>query len=396
MLGQRREQVARRPSARRRERARRPRPPRSRPCRRRRTTRTCRSCARRGRGGSGPATSIAFASRSARRPRLVRLVDQPLAVEEAERQLLVVAGRPHRHRDRPAVDADLERLLDGDLVLEAVVADAPVHPRIHQPESLDVPRRIASGVVLRKPTKRPTPSNWASLKPLRDRRAAAEQLRRGLPRRLGEPRQRRLRLADPQRGRLRRLRARHERAEGLDDPRRPPLQHPPAAAAAEHDGAARSRRGSPTSRRCAACAATSCGRSAGCPSRCSAATASPASRRISWDEALDLAAERIARRRPGPLRLLPDQPRDVERELLRRPEGGPRDRHELDRQRRPRLPLAEHVRAQGRARRRRDDLLLHATGSAPTSIVFIGSNVGQQPAGRDEVPARRQEGRARR
>ena len=35
---------------------------------------------------------------------------------EPERELLVVTGRPHRDRDRLAVDADLERLLDRDCV----------------------------------------------------------------------------------------------------------------------------------------------------------------------------------------------------------------------------------------------------------------------------------------
>ena len=48
-------------------------------------------------------------------------------MQEAERQLLVVAGSPHRHRERPAIDADLERLLDGDLIGPAVVDDAPMH-----------------------------------------------------------------------------------------------------------------------------------------------------------------------------------------------------------------------------------------------------------------------------
>ena len=37
---------------------------------------------------------------------------EPLRDAEAERELLVVAGRPHRHRHRAPVDADLERLLD--------------------------------------------------------------------------------------------------------------------------------------------------------------------------------------------------------------------------------------------------------------------------------------------
>src|SRR5262245_36514951 len=42
---------------------------------------------------------------------------QPLREAEAERQLLVVPRCPHRHRDRLAVDPDLERLLDGEQVL---------------------------------------------------------------------------------------------------------------------------------------------------------------------------------------------------------------------------------------------------------------------------------------
>ena len=41
---------------------------------------------------------------------------EPLADREAERQLLVVPGRAHGHRDRLAVDPDLERLLDRDEV----------------------------------------------------------------------------------------------------------------------------------------------------------------------------------------------------------------------------------------------------------------------------------------
>ena len=73
---------------------------------------------RRASRSSGPATSTMLAASSAAaRPRAGR-VDQPLAVQEAERELLVVAGRAHRHRERRAVDADLERLLDRDLVLD--------------------------------------------------------------------------------------------------------------------------------------------------------------------------------------------------------------------------------------------------------------------------------------
>src|SRR4029079_9882238 len=59
--------------------------------------------------------------------RRARAVDEALAVEEPERQLLVVAGGAHRDRERRAVDADLERLLDGDEVLLAVAHDLRPH-----------------------------------------------------------------------------------------------------------------------------------------------------------------------------------------------------------------------------------------------------------------------------
>ncbi len=123
--------------------------------------------------------------------------------------------------------------------------------------------------------------------------AATEQLSRGVSRRAREPRRRRLRLADPEPGGLRRLRARHLRASRLDDRRRPPVQHPPAAAAPEHDARRSTRRGSPTSPRSPRSRAPSCARSGACRGRCCAAAASPASAAIEWDEALDLVAERI-------------------------------------------------------------------------------------------------------
>jgi hypothetical protein len=51
-------------------------------------------------------------------------LDQTLAEQEARRQLLVVARGAHRDRDRLAVDADLQWLLDRDVVVHAVVHDA--------------------------------------------------------------------------------------------------------------------------------------------------------------------------------------------------------------------------------------------------------------------------------
>ena len=61
---------------------------------------------------------------------LARPVDQPLAVKEAERQLLVVSRRAHRHRHRLAGGADLQRLLDRDLVSDSVVLDPRQHPHV--------------------------------------------------------------------------------------------------------------------------------------------------------------------------------------------------------------------------------------------------------------------------
>ena len=56
-------------------------------------------------------------------PAGVRAVDQALAVQEPERELLVVARRSHRDHERDPIDPDLERLLDRDLVVAAVVVD---------------------------------------------------------------------------------------------------------------------------------------------------------------------------------------------------------------------------------------------------------------------------------
>ena len=62
---------------------------------------------------------------------LTGTIDQPFAVEKAERELLVVARCPHRHRERLAVNADLEWFLDRDDVLDAVVFDLCVRARHH-------------------------------------------------------------------------------------------------------------------------------------------------------------------------------------------------------------------------------------------------------------------------
>ena len=46
--------------------------------------------------------------------------DDPLGHQEAGDQVAIVAGRPHEHRERLAVDADLQRLLDGRGVDQAL------------------------------------------------------------------------------------------------------------------------------------------------------------------------------------------------------------------------------------------------------------------------------------
>src|SRR5918995_983680 len=62
--------------------------------------------------------------------RLTPVFDQALAVEEAQGQLLVVARGSHRHRHGAAVDTDLKRLLDRNLVGDAVVLDGRQHARV--------------------------------------------------------------------------------------------------------------------------------------------------------------------------------------------------------------------------------------------------------------------------
>ena len=55
---------------------------------------------------------------------LVVIGPEPLREREAECELLVVPRRAHRDGDRLPVDADLERLLDGDDVGRGAVRDA--------------------------------------------------------------------------------------------------------------------------------------------------------------------------------------------------------------------------------------------------------------------------------
>ena len=76
-----------------------------------------------------------------------RPVDQALAVQESQRELLVVTRRAHRHRERAAVDPDLQRLLDGDRIGRPVVLDLDVrarHPGKRYARGVDRPRSSTS------------------------------------------------------------------------------------------------------------------------------------------------------------------------------------------------------------------------------------------------------------
>src|SRR6266550_2030421 len=57
-----------------------------------------------------------------------------LRMEESDRELLVVAGRPHGYGDRLAANADLEWLFDGQFV--------PLRLAVGQTQHLDTRRRL--------------------------------------------------------------------------------------------------------------------------------------------------------------------------------------------------------------------------------------------------------------
>ena len=116
-------------------------------------------------------------AKSSRRTRAEhRTAQQPLAVQEPDRQLLVVAGRAHRHRQRAAAHPDLQRLLDGDAVLDPTI---PHHGGVHHGPSFYYSMPPA------------TPGGQRGLQPL-DRRARRPRSARapGRPPARGWPRRR--------------------------------------------------------------------------------------------------------------------------------------------------------------------------------------------------------------
>ena len=191
------------------------------------------------------------------------------------------------------------------------------------------------------------------------------------------------------RRRLRRLRARHDRPPRLDARGHAPLHGAARADAPEHGAGARSRRRSRD-----VVDAAPAGRSA--ELRALGRLPEPMLRRrgergfrvVTWDEALDAAARRPARHRPGAARLLPDLARHHERGLLRGAEGGALPRHQPRRQLGAALPRRLDRGDEGDARLRRLHLQLHRLARRRPHRAS-SARTRQQPAGHDEVPAPR-------
>ncbi len=264
-----------------------------------------------------------------------------------------------------------------------------------RPPNCDSPQ--PTPMALRKPTKLPTPSNWASLKPF----GLGEQK----PNNYREVFRAVRENSDNAGYAMRILREGvcdgcalgHQGPRRLDDPRRPPLQRAAAAAAPEHDGPARRRRARRRRGAQPSCAATSCGGSAASRTRCSrarraatrASGGSAGAGRSTWPPS--------GSGESGPERagfFLTSRGMTNEIYYVAQKAARAIGTNTIDNAARH-LPLAEHLRAQGRARRRRDDLLLQRLDRhRPDRVLRLQRR--QQPAGRDQVPARTPRRRARR
>jgi hypothetical protein len=137
-------------------------------------------------------------------------------------------------------------------------------------------------------------SLWVGLEAERHRRAEAQPLRRDREDDLGEPPEPAVRVAHPAQGRVRRLRARCRRLPRLDDLRRAPLHDPPRPAEGQHH--ARDRPDAQladvehAAERSTARELRELGRLAYPMVR---RKGEPGFTRVSWDDALDLIADRI-------------------------------------------------------------------------------------------------------
>ena len=187
------------------------------------------------------------------------------------------------------------------------------------------------------------------------------------------------------------MRAGGGRSEGLDHRRSASVQHPPAAAAHQHDARARCE----AAGRCRAVEEDEERRSA----RAGAAPLSDAAEEgragvpadhVGCGAGSDRGADQGDD--SGPDRVLSDRARDGERDLLRGAESGARDGHQLDRQCGAHLPRPEQHRAQGHAGRGGDDLLLQRL-DRHRSAGLHRLEPGEQSAGDHQVSALRQESR---
>ena len=123
------------------------------------------------------------------------------------------------------------------------------------------------------------PRDWVSLSPERDRPPEAEPLQGDGQGRLEGQGQRPQGVVDPLQGRVRRLRPRCRRLPRLDARRRPPVHDPAAAARGQLRRALRPLRARRRLAGCATCPRPTCATSAGWPTRCAAAGATPGSTR---------------------------------------------------------------------------------------------------------------------
>ena len=142
---------------------------------------------------------------------------------------------------------------------------------------------------------------WVGFKPYGIGETKPNHYKEMFKTRLGEPRQPPVRVAHPAQGRVRRLRARRRRVPRLDALGCAPVHDAPEPPAHQHDGRARSLASSPTSHRCDGCATASCATSDGWPTRWCGDAGEPGFTQVSWDEALDLIADRIRATTPDRL-----------------------------------------------------------------------------------------------
>ena len=233
-------------------------------------------------------------------------------------------------------------------------------PRTHRPRALSGQRPWPG----RPPPRSSRPSArkrdlWVGFKPYGIGETKPNHYKRHGQDRLGEPRNLPYAWRILQQGRVRRLRARRRRLPRLDALRRAPLHDPAQPAAHQHDGRARPLAARRRRSRCKRLRNRELRDLGRLPYPMVRRAGEPGFTRVSWDEALDLIADRIRATTPDRARGLPHRTRHHQRGVLRRAEGHPVPRHQQRRQRGPRLPRAVDHRAEEDDRRRGHHVLVH-------------------------------------